>query len=444
MARKIFPGGVDATPARRSDNLAAVQRTRQLINEGAEIIYEAAFQHDQVLAILDILVKREGLWFAYEVKSSIKISNTYLLDASLQYWVISNSGLPLDDFSLVTLNSKYYRKGALEPDKLFSISSVKSTAIKNQALVEEHITSSKSVLSGITIPEKAIGEHCFSPYGCDFMGTCWKQVPKNSVFEITGISKTEQFNLYHAGYRTIDEIPDENNLDKNVNIHLKAVRSGEAFVNKKAITDFLGRVVYPVCFMDFETYMPAIPVYEGTKPYQHIPFQYSVHIINSPGSEFMHKEFLAEQGTDPREQFLSSLLKDTEGSGSILVYDALMEKNVLNGLKNDFPKFTQEIDQRLKRIVDLVQPFQERSFYHPSMKNSVSMKSILPALVPDLNYHDLKISSGSIAMIAFEQLQNETDMFKAMETRENLLAYCAMDTLAMVKMFEVLRKQVQH
>ncbi|HET6225376.1 MAG TPA: DUF2779 domain-containing protein, partial [Bacteroidia bacterium] len=150
--------------------------------------------------------------------------------------------------------------------------------------------------------------------------------------------------------------------------------------------------------------------------------------------------FLAEQGIDPRKVFLQQLLRDTENAQTILVYDALMERNILGGLKKDFPEYAPEIDLRLSRIVDLVQPFAERYFYHPAMKNSVSIKNVLPALVPELSYADLMISSGSVAMTAFEQLQTETDLFKIIDIREQLLAYCKMDTLAMVKIFEILDK----
>ena len=149
---------------------------------------------------------------------------------------------------------------------------------------------------------------------------------------------------------------------------------------------------------------------------------------------------MAEQGFDPRRAFIENLLKVTENAGTILVYDVLMERNVLNGLKNDFPEYASAIDLRIKRMVDLAKPFQERSYYHPDMKNSFSMKSLLPALVPELSYSGLKISSGSIAMIAYENLQKETDMFKILEIREYLLEYCKLDTLAMVKVFEVLEK----
>ena len=438
LAQKLFPEGIDATPAKRSNSLAAVENTKKLIDSGVEVIYEAAFQYEQVLAILDILVKKEGKWHAFEVKSSTKISHTYILDASLQYWVINNSGIPLEDISLVIINNQYVRDGAVDLDKLFSIRSVKKEVLLNQELVEEKVNLSKAVIHDGVMPAVNIGEHCFSPYSCDFMGTCWKHIPPGSVFDITGIKKAEQFNLYNAGIKMIADIPEKNELDKNANIHIQAVKNNAVIIDKEAVAGFLKKIEYPLFFMDFETFMPAVPIYDKTKPYQHIPFQYSLHYKKTKDAKLEHFEFLAEQGFDPRRAFVESLLKDTESAGTILVYDVLMERNILNGLKNDFPEYAAEIDLRLKRMIDLAQPFQNRSYYHPAMKNSFSMKSLLPALVPELSYSNLKISSGSIAMIAYENLQKETDMFRILETREYLLEYCKLDTLAMVKVFEVL------
>lgn len=443
MAQRFFPGGMDASPARRSDHSAAVARTKELLEQEVDVIYEAAFQHDGVLAILDILVKKDGWWYAYEVKSSTKISQTYILDAALQYYVITNTGMPIRDFSLMIINNQYIRDGELDIKQLFSIKPVKDALLKHQDFIQGNLELCKQVISNAEMPKIGIGEHCFVPYGCDFMGTCWKQVPPDSVFEITGITKSEQFELYQSGYQTISEIPDRNELDKNANIHIQAFKTKQVLIDKKGIESFLSTVQYPVFFMDFESFMPAIPIYDKTKPYQHIPFQYSLHFKESKEAPLEHLEFLAEQGMDPRKIFLEHLLKDTQKQGTILVYDVLMERNILNGLKKDFPEYTGEIDAILMRVVDLVQPFQERYYYHPAMKNSVSIKNVLPALVPELSYSNLMISSGSVAMTAFEQLQTETDLLKILEIREQLLAYCKMDTLAMVKIFEVLENAVK-
>lgn len=443
MAQRFFPGGIDASPAKRSDHLAAVARTRELLEQGVDIVYEAAFQYDGVLAILDILVKKNGVWQAYEVKSSTKISQTYILDAALQYYVITHLGIELQDFSLMIINNQYIRSGDVDINQLFTVKSVKDALLKHQDFITENLERCKSVINNPEIPKIGIGEHCFVPYGCDFMGTCWKHVPSDSVFEITGISKTEQFELYQAGFATIAEVPAQNELDKNANIHIQAFKTKQVLIDKEGITSFLSSVHYPLYFMDFESFMPAIPLYDKTKPYQHIPFQYSIHFKENKNAPLQHLEFLAEQGMDPRKAFLESLLKHTQKEGSILVYDILMERNILNGLKRDFPEYTAEIDCRLSRIVDLVQPFQERYYYHPAMKNSVSIKNVLPALVPELSYSNLMIASGSIAMTAFEQLQTETDLFKILEIREQLLAYCKMDTLAMVKILEILENAVK-
>ncbi len=461
IAQKLFPGGINATPQKYYDYISAVNKTQQLINEGVEIIYEAAFQFEQVLSIIDVLVKKpskeaientlpnegnqnskiQNQWFAYEVKSSTKISQSYLLDASLQYWVITNSGIPLEDISIITINNQYIKQGAIKLDDFFSINSVKKEALQNQLLVGEKVMLSKLVVENLNMPEVNIGEHCFSPYNCDFMGTCWKKAPKNSIFEIMGIQKKDLFILYNQGIKTIAEIPDNNLLDKNANIHIQSFKNGTPRIDIAAIKTFIEKIEYPLYFMDFESFMPAIPLYNETKPYQHIPFQYSLHYKKSKETREEHFYFLAEQGSDPRKHFLENLLNHIENKGSIIVYDALMERNILNSLKKQFPEHAAQIDLLLLRIVDLMIPFQNRSYYHPAMKNSHSIKNILHALIPTLSYTNLKISSGSIAMIAFEALQTETDLFKIIETKENLLEYCKLDTLSMVKIYEILEQQ---
>ncbi len=447
LAHKLFEGGIDVSKivSKRTENYYSelVDKTKELIDNGTEVIYEAAFQHNQVLVILDMLVKKDGQWFGYEVKSSTRITQTYLIDASLQYWVITKSGLALEDMSIVLINNQYTRKGALNISELFKIQSVKGEVLLNQEMIEQQLTALKEVALSSRMPAVKIGEHCFSPYTCDFTGTCWKDVPDLSVFDMNGVQKAELFNLYNAGYRTIDDIPAENNLDKNANIHIQAHKSGNTLVDKVEIQRFLSKISYPLFFMDFETFMPAVPIYDTTKPYQHIPFQYSLHYKKNKDAPLEHFYFLGEQGRDPRKAFLESLLKHISTQGTILVYDVLMEKNVLNGLKQEYPEYTADVDAVLNRFVDLITPFREKSYYHPAMKNSFSIKNILHALVPELSYTNLSISSGSLAMTAFESLQTETDMFKILEVRDHLLKYCELDTLAMVKLWEILERTVE-
>lgn len=426
-----------------SDKDAAVARTRQMIDNGEEIIYEAAFCFDGVLVLLDILVKQKGKWFAYEVKSSGRVSAAYILDASLQYYVIINSGLPLEDISVVHINSQYMRSGDVEPERLFTIVSVKNEAERNLDTVTEKIAAAKAVLETTISPDIEIGEHCFSPYPCDFKGHCWRHIPRDSIFDVSGMPRQQQFDLYRSGVMRVEDIPGDYALEKQARVHVDTVMANEPLVNREGLMRFLYTLKYPLYFLDFETFMPAVPLFDRTRPYQHIPFQYSLHYKESRSSAPKHLHFLAEAGYDPRRLFIERLLEDTEGPGDILAYDAMLERTVLRALAADFPAYAEDLNERLSRIRDLASPFQEKLYYHPAMRGSHSIKNVLPALVPGITYDDLKINSGNIAMSAFEQLQRETDMFAIEEIREALHEYCRMDTLAMVKLLEVLESAVE-
>jgi hypothetical protein len=443
LARDLFPGGTDASPLHGKSFSESVEKTRLLIEAGTEIIYEAAFQFDRVLVALDILVKKDGKWYAYEVKSSSRISSTYYLDASLQYYVISRSGLELEDIAVVHMNTGYTRKGPLELHKLFTIVSVKKEALRNVQMIGDTIASEKETLELPQVPDIAIGEHCFSPYHCDFMGQCWSRMPEDSVFALSGIPKSELFQLYNSGVKLISDIENNGSLSDNLKMQVEALKKNAPIVDKKGIHDFLSTLQYPLFFLDFETTMPAVPLYENTKPYQHLPFQYSLHYKKTRDSEPEHFEFLAETHEDPRKEFLLSLLEHTKRPGDILVYYATFERSIFNGLKKDFPEYGKEVDLRLARIRDLILPFKDRLYYHPAMKGSSSIKNVLPALVPGFSYDNLQITNGNMAMTVYEQLRNESDLFIQQELRDALLAYCKLDTLAMVKILEVLEKSAE-
>ncbi len=439
LARTLFLGGIDVTPESIFKYEESAKRTQQLIAEGKEIIYEAAFIFDDTLVAVDILVKENGAWSAYEVKSSLSISETYLMDAALQYYVINGSGLMLDDFFIIHVNRDYIRHGAIDLKQLFTRVSVKKLAEKKHQYIQAQILHSKDTLKKPEIPQNiTIGEHCFAPYACDFMGTCWKHIPANSVFDMGGMRKAMMFDLYRQGYVKMEEIPDETDLPDVFRIQIEAIKKNEVIINRKAVADFLKTLHYPLYFLDFESFMPAVPIYEGSHPYHHIPFQYSLHYKAAKDGELRHIEYLAEAGSDPRKIFAERLLKDTRLPGDIIVYNKDFEKKIMKDLAHDFPEFRDALRDRIARIKDLAVPFAKKDYYSPLMRGSNSLKAILPALVPDLKYEELIIKDGNTASIVFESLQTESDLFKIIETRDQLLAYCKMDTLAMVRIIEVL------
>jgi len=438
LAQELFPGGTAGTEGSPPAYKKGIKKTGELIKQGEKIIYEAAFQFNEVLTINDIIVRDGNKWNAYEVKSSTSISETYLNDAALQYYVISNSGIEINDFSIIYINNQYIRKGELDINELFTIQSVIDSILPLQNFVGENVERLKKVIRKREMPGIDIGEHCHNPYTCSFFNYCRKHIPEDSIFDFSGMHLKKKYELYRDGIIKLDDVPDDYSLNKNNGIQLDVYKSGEPLIDKDAIENFLSDLSYPLFFMDFETFQPAVPLFDNSKPYQQIPFQYSIHLKEKKGGELKHFEFLAEPGEDPRVKFIERLLKNTEGEGDVIVYNKAFEITRLKEIVRDFPQYADEIEKLILRIRDLMIPFQRKYYYAPEMIGSYSIKAVLPSLVPELSYDELKIKEGGIASITFESLQSETDMIIIAETKEQLLEYCKLDTLAMVKIMEKL------
>ncbi len=202
----------------------------------------------------------------------------------------------------------------------------------------------------------------------------------------------------------------------------------------------MSMINYPLYFMDFETFMPAVPLYDNSRPYQQIPFQYALFYKKDKNSEAQFYEFLGNPSEDARISFINSLLKNTKKKGDIIVYNKSFETTRLKEIARDFPEYADEIEDRISRIKDLMIPFQKKYYYKPEMKGSYSIKYVLPALVPELTYEGMPVADGGMAMIAYESLLHESDPQKIEAIRNNLLSYCKLDTYGMVKIWEELEK----
>lgn len=440
LAQKLFPGGIDLSSESYTDYDQTLVKTKESLQTGKKILYEASFQTDEVLSIADIVLNSKSGLKVFEVKSSTSVSDVYLIDAALQYWVITNSGYKINDFSIVYLNNQYLRKGKLNLNKLFIVESVLERILPLQNWIEENIIRLKKVLLQNKIPDIDIGEHCYSPYICGFYNYCRKHIPENSVFDLSGVHLSEKYDLYRSGIVSLNMIPEEIKLPRSAQIQLYAFRNGKNLIDVTAIKDFLSEIKYPVYFMDFETFQPAIPLFDNSKPYMQIPFQYSLHYKKNKDSPLKHFEFLAEAKGDPRIPFIENLIKDTKSRGDILVYNKSFEITRLKEIAEMFPRYKQQIEKIISRIKDLIVPFQKKFYYTNEMKGSYSIKNVLPALVPELNYNSLPINEGGLASLTFESLYNETNIELLKEKRKNLLEYCKLDTLAMVKIFEKLEE----
>lgn len=442
LAREMFSPGVDCRTDKPFQYSASIRKTENLIAQGVEILFEAAFQYKRVLALVDVLTGKNGKWKAWEVKSSTKVNKVHIFDAALQYFVLNNSGIELEDFFMIHLSSQYKRDQKINTKELFTAKSVFNEILDLQPYIRDQIQKSKETLQRTHLPSVPIGAHCFSPYLCDFMGYCWKDVPDNSVFDLAFLDRNEKFKLYDEGYRKLSSLPDDLPLNAKSKTQVRSFQKQEAIIDIPKLSGFLKNLSYPLHFLDFEAFMPAIPLFAGTRPYQFIPFQYSLHYKEHPGKKTLHHEFLAQPGTDPRELFLTGLLKDTRTSGKIVVFDKNFEKQVLQKLIKDFPSYKKKIEDLISRLVDLRIPFHHQYYYHPAMKGNYSLKSIVSAIRPELNYDNFTITNGGIASVIFERLQEEKDPGKIHRMKNQLREYCKQDTLALVRLLEFLKSRV--
>lgn len=441
LARQLFPGGIDASPFDSFHYHQSVAFTENAIKENAAIIYEAAFQYDQVLAALDILKNDSGKWFAYEVKSSTEIKEVHIKDAALQYYIITKCGIQLEDIFIVYINNQYTKKGELDLSQLFVIQSVKKEVTELQNFIEEKIVELKQIATSDVKPQMNIGIQCTDPYDCDFITHCWSHIPAVSIFNLVRLKSTKKIEWYSEGVIEFSQLNEGHLLSDGQKMQVESYLNQKDFIDVESIHAFLSTINYPVYFMDFETFQLAIPLFDNSKPYQQIPFQFSIHFKTDKKTEAQHSEFLAEaNGKDPRENFIIALLKATELPGTILVYNQSFEISRLKELSQDFPEYSLEIENRISRIMDLMVPFAKRWYYTPGMNGSYSIKAVLPSLVPELSYKDLEIGDGGTASAVFLDLFNNPKNEATESIRANLLKYCQLDTLAMVRILEVLER----
>lgn len=442
MARELFPGGKDLTPPSVFAYDQSVAATKALIMNQYPVMYEAAFRHNGILVAMDILVCKEGKWYAYEVKSSLKISKTYLQDAAIQYYVMTQSGLALEDIFIVHINNEYVKHGDIVLEELFKIQSVKEHAIEQKAYIEQLIEDARTIISGDEIPDVDIGEQCFKPYTCDYQGYCWKGKQSHPIFQLSAMSLSDKVNWVKQGFEDLATLPEEAIASKRLKIQYDAHLTQKEWIDSEALKEFFATANYPLYFFDIEAFQAAIPVFDGNTPFQAQPFQFSLHYKKDENSPLEHYEYIVPPGEDGRKEFLLKFLEASERPGNIVVFNTLLEKAILYKLGKLFPEYAHEVKERIQRFVDLETVFRSDMYYHPAMKGSYSMKAILPSVAPQLTYNDLEVRDGSDAMLLYASLNADTPVDELEKSLRELLDYCRMDTLGVFYVFEYLRKVV--
>lgn len=441
LACELYPGGVEI-PYEGTSFEDKIIMTQDLINEGVKNIYEATFQFNGILVMVDILNVEDNTVIINEVKSSTDVKDVYLHDLSIQYYVLNGLGYDVKETNVIHINNEYVRGDELEIEKLFTTVEVTDVVKSLQEDIEDNLGIFREVLSDkFNEPSIDIGAHCSSPYTCDAMGYCWSHIPDYSIFDISRLKTDRKFELYKNGILNFTDIPNISQFSHSQQLQIKAELEQTEIINKTSIKAFLDSLTYPIYHLDFETFQQAIPQWKGVSPYMQIPFQYSLHIEYENGT-LEHKEFLAEDGVDPRYELAKRLVEDIPCDVTVLAYNMGFEKGVIRKLANQFSDFTYDLMCIHDNIKDLMTPFQSKDYYVPKMRGSYSIKNVLPALVPEMEkaYKDLElVHNGGEAMNVFASLGSLNDEEK-IAYRNALLQYCKLDTLAMVKILQKLRE----
>ncbi|HKT12602.1 MAG TPA: DUF2779 domain-containing protein [Terriglobia bacterium] len=438
LARMAFPGGVLVEAA--ADMLSgAIDRTQQLLADPrVQAIFEGTFTQEDIVVQTDILARgpREN-WRLLEVKSSTQVKEYHPYDVGIQQYVLNRFGLKTTP-CLIHLNRNYVYNGREhEPDKLFTIELMESGVAKLREALPALIRQQRMVLSLPEAPNIEPGPQCKDPVECEFFDYCNKPLPDDHVSLLPGISTASLSQLAVKGIRSIKDIPEDFPLSERQRRACDCGKTQKAWFCK-GLQEAIAHLSYPLFFMDFETLNPAIPRFTGMRPYDPIPFQWSVHKREAPGGPTTHHEFLAQDCNDPRLSFLTSLLDLLGKEGHVVVYNRTFESQRLKELALWLPDYAGQVAQILPRLWDLLDVVR-KNVYHPKFRGSFSLKRVLPALIPDMTYDGMEVSEGTEAGLAWETMvRGHADEQEKNRLRNAILEYCRQDTLAMVCLLDFL------
>lgn len=450
LARGLFSGGVLVES--RDDT----ELTKKLMSDKTAVIYQPVFATDKFITACDIFVWNEetGVYDLYEVKSSTsseedggRKTEDYIIDIAFQKNLLNDLGIKIGRLNLIRLNKQYVKVGDLNLKELFLIEDFTDKVDEVLVEVKQKMNGAFEYLSKENEPDghcdcilKGKNSHC---------STSWysnHDLPKYPVHAIARIHKKKLTELVDNNIFNIHDVPDDFELSENQRRQVDTAKSGREYIDEDGISEFLKTMSYPLAFLDYETYPSAIPKYNGYRPYQQIPFQFSLHVIESPEGESIHYDFIYTEKDCPDEYFAEALKKHLPLKGSVVVWNQKFEKGINKQLGEHLPDYKNFMEDVNNRVIDLMVPFYGKTtmYDHPEFMGSASIKYVLPALVPHLSYKEMHIQEGGTASDTWNRIvsgeYSEED--KNMKTQA-LKDYCHLDTLAMVEIWRVLNNKVK-
>jgi hypothetical protein len=421
---------------------AAFRHSRELL-ASAQPIFEAAFSAEGVMTFADVMLPAgkngSSAWRMVEVKSATGVKDYYRHDAAIQAFVARSAGARLESVAIAYVDKTFEYAGEGDYRRLLREEDVTEETLGRGEEVRGWIAAAQAIARQASEPERSTGDHCDDPFTCGFQDYCRSR--EHSVeYPVSWLPniQTKALKTHIAGKQVTDlrHVPDEllNPVQQRVKTH---TLSGEAYFDKEQAAAEMARHQLPAFFLDFETIGFAVPIWKGTRPYQPLTFQFSVHRIGRAGL-VEHVDFLDLSGADPREELAEMLIEACEKRGPVFVYSSF-EKSRIRELAMQFPQLKKPLSALIKRLVDL-RPIAQQCYYHPSQVGSWSIKKLLPALT-GRDYEELDgVKEGGMAMQAYlEAIEAGTAAQRKAEIEGELRKYCALDTEAMILIWKVFR-----
>jgi len=447
-ARKLFPSGVEV----QAYGALGVIQTEELLKEKG-VIFQATFIIDGFLARNDVLEydKESGKWNLYEVKGTSAVheggkDKNHLDDLAFQASILRRANVAVGKCFVIHLNNKYVLQGELDLQQLFTIEDVTGKVMERLQTVEaqmetalDYLQQDKEPVGGCECLYVGRSNHCTT------FAYSNPQVPGYSIHDLSRIGSSKKKLMQLVESKTFDllEVPQDMELS-DIQLNQIAVhRRGTPMIDVEGIRSELEPLPYPLYFFDYETLAPAVPMFNGYTPYQRIPFQFSLHILHEKGGELEHVEYLHMECSDPAEEIIKLLDKHILPGGTLVSWNKSFEAGVNKEMAERLPHYAPILERLNGMLYDLKDVFSKQYYVHPAFKGSVSIKKVLPALVPELNYAELDIHGGAQAsdswrtMLKPDTMQEEKDLIA-----KSLKIYCGLDTFAMYKIWEHLQELI--
>lgn len=439
LARTLFPGGIvlqrDFMPDRQAAKSLEATKLRKPL-------FEAGFVFKQAYALADILnPAAKDVWDLIEVKSSSGVKDEHYYDVAFQKYIYEGAGLKIRKCYLMYINNQYVRKGQIEPAKLFATEDVTKQSDELIPEIEQNIADMLEAIRKRDAPSIKVGQHCSSPYPCPIEDICWSFLPEKGDIFCLYSGQKKAYELLDRGVLSITDITDDVKLSDKQCIQVACHKTGMPHIDKRGIKGFLDTLEYPVYFLDFETINPAIPAYDNSRPFEVIPFQYSLYIIKDKDAKPEHHSYIAPGDKDPRPEILKQLKAFLRNSGSIVTYNATFEKTTLRHASEAYTEYQAWVAAIEERVVDLLTPFRGFLYYHPKQEGSASLKKVLPVMT-NSSYDAMEIADGGMASIEYSRVAfgKNIDEKERQRVHSALEKYCDLDTKGMIEILDELRK----